>query len=412
MAQAVDGILSVFRRWWSGPSVVFLVGSGASRAAGVPGVAQISATIRSGKILHEHTDGRFYLLPTPLASLSGASLEVRRTIFLYRLLAALARADPRREPNYEEVYFVARQLLDHELREFENPALRGLIEDLRRRLAVSGLGVDELGDPVELRDALTNLCNYIHDATWRALQGQFSHAHLQPFAIAVRRLGRKCRAIVTLNHDELVREALEGARVPFEDGFDPESTGLSRWRPSRFGNTGLRLIHLHGSLRWFWTARDGIPEDALVLRRIATSDIDHVHLASGELLLLADNRPYISLGTHNKVTSYFRQPFSELYAQLTMFLREDSTVRTLVMAGYGGQDKGVNLQISDWMQQRHDRRIVLVHPDPPGFVRDARPHLRSQWADWEARGRICTISKRFEEVTAEELITSVSSYLF
>src|SRR5262249_11856418 len=111
-------------------------------------------------------------------------------------------------------------------------------------------------------------------------------------------------------------------------------------------------------------------------------------------------------GTHNKVTDYFKQPFSELYGLVTRLLREQGRVECLLMAGYGGADKGVNLQVSDWMQTGTDRRLVLIHPDPPGWVRHARPHLASQWPARKAAGRISEIPSRFEDLNTEEWLSA------
>jgi hypothetical protein len=85
---------------------IFLIGSGTSRAADVPGVAQISGVIRSGRTVFRHTDGRVYLRSTPGAA-SEVELEVRRSVFLYRLIRAVAHVDLIREPNYEELLVLA-----------------------------------------------------------------------------------------------------------------------------------------------------------------------------------------------------------------------------------------------------------------------------------------------------------------
>jgi hypothetical protein len=106
------------------------------------------------------------------------------------------------------------------------------------------------------------------------------------------------------------------------------------------------------------------------------------------------------------VTAYFKQPFNELYGQVTRLLREEGKVTRMVMAGYGGGDKGVNLQVSDWIQTGEGREIVLVHPHPGDWLANARPHLASQWPDWHAAGRIRVIAKAFEEVTREDWVAA------
>jgi len=309
-------------------------------------------------------------------------------------------------PNYEEVYFVLRQVADHLLWEFENPALLPLTRGMARRWEGSAWHMNLAGDPVSLREALLQACDYIHDVTWRLLQPVCAFGHMLNWASAVGELGGDCDAVVTLNHDELARRALAKYSIDFEDGFEP--TGAIRpWRPARLDRSGpVKLIHLHGALSWFWYVRDGDSESRQYLLRVAEGNIDHVLHPSGKAMILAANRPCLSIGTHNKVTAYFRQPFNELYGQMTRLLREEGAVTRIVLAGYGGADKGVNLQVSDWMQTGDAREIVLVHPNPTNWLASARPHLATQWPTWTAARRIKTISKPFEAVTREEWIAA------
>ena len=387
-------------------SVIFILGSGASKAANSPSVWEITKAIREGLTVRFHTDGRYYLASPPHASLDRAEEEVQRAVAVVRCVLPIIRLQMRSAPNYEEVYFLLRQVADHLLWEFENPALLSLTHEMTRRWEVSPRRTNVAGDPVSLSEALLQACNYIQDVTWRLLEPVCSFGHMLNWAAAVGELGGECDAIVTLNHDELARRALAESSVEFEDGFEPPGA-VRPWRPERFDSSRpVKLIHLHGALGWFWYVREGDPRRRQYLLRVAGGDIDHVVHPAGGAMILADNRPCLSIGTHNKVTSYFKQPFNELYGLVTRLLREEGAVTRVVLAGYGGADKGVNLQISDWMQTGDAREIVLVHPNPDSWLAGARPHLASQWPTWTAEGRIKTISKPFEAVTREEWVAA------
>ena len=387
-------------------SVIFILGSGASKAASSPSVGEITRAVREGVAVYLHTDGKHYLANPPRPSLEHAEEEVQRAVAVVRCVLPLIRLQMRSTPNYEEVYFVLRQVADHLLCEFENPALLPLIHEMTRRWERSVWRTNIAGDTVSLREALLQACDYIHDVTWRLLEGVHSHGHMLNWSAAVGELGGDCEAVVTLNHDELARQALAGCSVDFEDGFEPPGP-IWPWRPARLeGSRPVKLIHLHGALSWFWYVREGDSRRRQYLLRVAEGDIDHVLHPSGKAMILADNRPCLSIGTHNKVTAYFKQPFNELYGQLTRLLREEGAVTRIVLAGYGGADKGVNLQVSDWMQTGDAREIVLVHPNPTSWLAGARPHLASQWPTWTAAGRIRTIPRPFEAVSREEWVAA------
>jgi hypothetical protein len=182
---------------------------------------------------------------------------------------------------------------------------------------------------------------------------------------------------------------------------------LGTWFPSRFDSeANVKLIHLHGSLQWFWTHDQKDTGGRRWLHRIGHADIDNVIDSAGRALEVENNRPCLSIGTHNKVTNYFKPPFSELYAQVTRLLREDGDVERIVMVGYGGADKGVNHQVVDWMQASTARSVVLVHPRPDSWASRARPHIGSSWPDWQKAGRGIVIPKWFKDVTTDEWVGS------
>lgn len=391
--------------WARSGRVVFLLGSGASKAAGLPTMPEITRDVTDGLRFQFHTDGRHYLVNPPRQALVNAEHEVQRSVAIIRCASRLVRLQTGASPNYEEVYFLLRQVLDHLLGEFENPALIPLVREMERQFSASKWVSSKYGDSVTLLEAVDGACDYIRDAVWRLLQRDASCEHLRAWAGAVQALGRECAAIVSLNHDDLAREALVNAGVSFVDGFDTREGGVSDWAPPELDRTGcVKLIQLHGSLKWFWTADRANSAARSYLARVQQSDLDHLTSASGMNLILVDNRPCLSVGTHNKVTDYFKQPFSELYSQVTRLLRESGRVERLVLAGYGGADKGVNLQISDWMQTGTARRIVLVHPDPKKWLAFARPHIAGQWPQWEQSGRARAVPKKVEDVTTKEWV--------
>lgn len=387
-------------------SVVFLLGSGASNGAGTPTVRDITRAVCEGTTVQLHSDGRHYLADPQPPSLGQAGPEVQRAVAVVRCVLPLIRRQMGGRPNYEEIYFLLRQIVDHELWDFENPALLPLVGAMKKRLAESSWGINLAGEVLSLKDVAASACDYIHDVAWRLLQQGRSHEHMGVWAVAIRELGSECAAVVSLNHDELARHALEATGLEVADGFDPPGP-IRPWRPSQLEEAAAtRLIHLHGALSWFWYVREDDSKRRQCLLRVEGGDIDRVLSRDNVQMVLADNRPCLSIGTHNKVTSYFRQPFNELYGQLTRVLREEGTVDRIVLAGYGGADKGVNLQVSDWMQAGDHRRLVLVHPRPAEWLAAARPHLAMQWPDWQGAGRTSTLEKRFEAVTREEWIAA------
>ena len=78
------------------------------------------------------------------------------------------------------------------------------------------------------------------------------------------------------------------------------------------------------------------------------------------------------LGTFNKMRDYFSPPYCDLWQAFRERLQQ---IDRLFVSGYSFGDKGVNSVVTDWLFGRKNSKLVLLHQDPEGCVRE--PALES-----------------------------------
>ena len=114
--------------------IAFLIGSGFSSPAGLPSTGDITNHVLSGKGLMRHTDGNFYF-GEPVYSHMGLPDEyVPRVADFLKILKNeiddYYKKLPVKFPNYEDIHYIAKQIFDSELGEYDNPAIQLLIDKI------------------------------------------------------------------------------------------------------------------------------------------------------------------------------------------------------------------------------------------------------------------------------------------
>ena len=110
--------------------IAFLLGSGISIPAGMPSTEGITERIISGKNIVRETDGTYYEKANMAISDACVLFVVR---FLNRLKVEIDqyyKYQTRRTTNYEDFYYVASQIKDSILEEYDNPAVQALIDKI------------------------------------------------------------------------------------------------------------------------------------------------------------------------------------------------------------------------------------------------------------------------------------------
>ena len=381
-------------------SVSFLLGSGVSRQAGMPMSKDITRYVLDGDVWR-HTDSIYYLGPNANPAIPDD--DTPRVQAFVKLLKAEIDAYyvpfPRREADYEDIYYLADQINGSESGVSDNPALLSLTEKLLP-LVSHLLRGNTQGPPWPwtLQKLTQETRNYVRDVTWRLIVGK-KPAALSYLAFLKDAANDEEEVdIFTLNHDTITEQYLAGSGIEAEDGFGPSLNNVRYWNFAGLQSSTkkVRLTKLHGSVNWFEFTDGrslfiGIPSDW---------DIWHTRTPTDQMQYPVGGRPLFLAGTANKIEEYYRsRVFSELHCE---FYRRLGLSRRLAVVGYGFGDRGINSRIFGWLAVPQTT-MVIVHPAPASLKTHARWELGSYWGDLEEQGRVRFIKMKAEELTWEDI---------
>lgn len=323
--------------------------------------------------------------------------------------------------NYEDLFYLATQLHDDLLDEYENPAIRPFILDAHARF---GDPTHRTGGSVsQLSGLAENATNYIRDVVGVMLSKPPTRTDYLKLFLDIANDNRVSELdLFTLNHDKLLEEYL-ASKIDIIDGFEKENAlGIRRWNPTLFNvlplressalcffkHGGWRLWHprrcrrnhianvrlfkLHGSINWLSfrpeQPRQGeddsnawVEEYVGVRSNPSLSDARDSRGRRHEAL----RRPLISIGTFNKMIDYTDRVFFEMHYHL---IRALDDVERLIVCGYGFGDKGVNKRITEWMCSSLTRKILVIDlKNPQSLEESARRAIALKIHGWKQQGR-------------------------
>ncbi len=374
-----------------------LLGSGSSVPGGMPTVGDITARVLSGEnVLWNGSDYRVFdeLPPSHEVFTEGVAEVIRFVGDLKQLCDDYFQSQEKnRTANYEDIAYVARQIEDGLLSEYENPALLPLNE----RFSV------EIGrTPEELARLAGTSADYIEDIV-RALLGRRPLGpldHLVAIVDAAADGAVDDLTLATLNHDLVLERTFGDAGTRYSDGFEDLFGTLRVW--SDTFSVSRKLLKLHGSIDWwrYNLTRDGWTGQFTA--RPTDGDPFHARGPDGELLEYPPGgRPQILTGTFNKILSY---P-SGIYAdQHFRFHEALAFADALVVIGYGFRDKAINARLIAWAERPGHRRMVVVHADPIRLGAGARGAIRDKWNRWQQNGLLAFLPEHLSYTTTWDSI--------
>lgn len=388
--------------------ISFLIGSGASISAGMPRITEITERVVSGLDVMRHTDGNYYF-GQPLYAHAGFHDEyVPRVIgFLKRLSTEVERyysLNNERQVNYEDLYYVAAQIRDSELGEYDNPVVQAFIDKIIPDIQPLLIGQkNEIRGRWQLHEIAEEATNYIHDIVWHLLSKEATSLdYLLCIKDAFQDSETSGMDIFTLNHDTVMETYLSGERINYTDGFGEPVNNVRYWAPDLYENTSftVRLFKLHGSVNWFLFP----PHEGTLINEPVGIPLDgdfwHTKNPNGEMQLPVHGRPMLLAGTFNKMLQYTSGIYADLYYQFYQILRH---TRKLMICGYGFGDKGVNTRVVEWVYSSPDNKIIIIHPHPEKLKRMARGAISNNWDNWLHKSKLFIISKTIEETSWEEI---------
>jgi SIR2-like domain len=390
--------------------VSFLFGSGISIPAGMPCVNQITDKVLSGIDVSRHSDGTYYFGP-PLYAHAGVPDEwvPRIVTYLKRLSVEIERYysfDPERADNinYEDLYYVAVQIYDSQLGEYDNPIVKPFIDK-----TMSGItplfvwqvsGIKKKCDPKKFA---TEATNYIYDIVRCSLAGEPTYLdYLSCLKDACQDVEISSLDLFTLNHDMVIERYLQGCGIEYTDGFGPPVNGVRYWSPEVLEHSfpNVRLLKLHGSVNWFRFQSHGP-----IWRKAQVGIAVHGRYSdtkdpNGQSQRAVGGRPMLLAGTFNKMLQYTSDIYADLYCELRRALRE---TQLLIVCGYGFGDKGINEQIGEWTDLSDRNAMVIIHAEPENLKKKARPDITLNWDRLLQSNRLLLVQKWIQHTSWKDI---------
>lgn len=386
-----------------------LLGSGVSRPSNYPLTAEITNALLSKNWLFDRDQGR---APYPLHTLdNNYALRIEAVWGIIRLLRDHVDQHlvlhARGEANYEDIYYLARQVLDGLRGEYDNPGLLPFLIELRTKVplmvenlnAAYGL-ISVINNPLEI--GLHELMEKSIDFIEECVAGQLVlRQPIKGFDFIDEMLamdGESPLHIVSLNHDTLLETYL--ADCDISDGFVSLSQDAEEFDPKDFERDRpfrVRLLKLHGSINWFRYRPADSRQDRIL--KVLSNDRDHIKGANGEDLYQPLNRLLLA-GTTNKELAYGSGVFIELMFQFQKRLKETNL---LVASGYGFADKGINNRIWAWLDSRPENRLVVLHEKLDELRRDAKPSFSSNMDRHKDSGKFVIVDKWMCDCALEDV---------
>ena len=366
--------------------ITFLLGAGASIPGGYCTTECLTKQILVPEGYHRHTDGKFYTGIGSVGTDYTTPVVGRIIHWLFEQTRRYFQSrGESKNPNYEDIYFLASQLRD-DTTELQNPAILSLICQLKSEMILwpefkeyCKVYSQDILDPCRLNfnEFCSETCHYIEDIVVNALShnGQSCIKHLEIIKIIHQTAGLELKGIATLAHDTHVERNLSSAGIKLFDGFKSPICGdsLRIWTNQFPSSDGIPFIKLHGSVNW---KLFDLPEQHLYEYKT----LPHTEIGICEPSCLKNSvylrnasendRPFLLIGTFNKPARYNWGLMLDIHFRFRKILRDSDT---LVVCGYSFGDKAINTQLGFWHNAERSRLLVVIDPnDQSAVIKSAR----------------------------------------
>lgn len=386
----------------------FLFGSGVSIPAKMPCVKQITERVLSGTGVRRHTAGNFEF-GQPLYVHAGLPDEYvpRVVTFLRRLSVEIEQyysSDHDRWVNYEDLYYVAAQIHDSEVGEYDNPIVQAFVDKIMPDIKQLLVGQEnEIRKKWELHEIAGEATHYIHDIVWHFLSTEPADLdYLHCVQDACNDIKSASVNLFTLNHDTVIERYLNICGIKYTDGFGQPINDVRYWSPEVFEDSShnVRLFKLHGSVNWFLFEPHATSWRNHPVGIAVNGDFWHTKNPDGQLQRPIDGRPMLLAGTFNKMLQYTSGIYADLYFQLHRALRE---TEILIVCGYSFGDKGINTRLVEWASSSKQNVLVVIHAEPESLKMRARGAIIKSWDNWVKSNRLVLVQKWIQDTSWKDI---------
>ena len=386
--------------------VGLLIGSGVSCAVEYPGMSEITNSIRgfSGtpKSLKKYND----FVPGDDIDWDSKSGVLLIQDFLNHIccLTQDFYYYQSRTINYEDLYYILRQIEDSDSDEFENPVTEPfcniLLEYVERRRndlkKYKTRNIISRQDDKEFTTIVKKSLEYIKNTCISALsKGCDGFDKLSLLNHLFEDNDVKTINVFTTNHDTLLEQLLQNLLLDYTDGFGKGVNNARWYDPILLDNAsaGIILVKLHGSVNWQY-----FPDVKRI--GIVNNPDNRVKDDNGKIIDPGPGSPLFLIGTFNKMLGYSNGIYADMF---THFNKEMRYANRLIISGYGFGDKGINTVLVNWFWQNEKNRAVVIHPKEDRLITNARAAISNNWQEWKERGQIVTVEKGIENGSWEEV---------
>lgn len=385
--------------------LMLFLGSGISVPSGLPRAKEIT-----NSLLNEswHLD-RLSFRPGPPREHGDPTLDLQGFLKSLKAYAddyyALRSGQ---EANYEDIYYLVQQLRDDEQGRILNPAILDFLTAIKAKTEVMSERIPRNNpNHSSFLNMLIGTCTLIQCVVEQKLSTPREIKGLGLVEALASSPDIERLDICTLNHDVLVERFLtdhaSATQIDVTNGFGQAAghSTVRRFDPRLLENdTKVRVFKLHGSIDWFMFA----DSDGMFCGIPTNGDPNHCRNEKGEQLRNAFGGPVFLAGTYNKIINYGFGIIAEMHFWFHKLLKEHDTI---AMCGYGWNDFGVNMRLSEWFRPPAKTRLCLMHERPEEIAQKTRNPMGKNYGWLVDQRRVIPIKKWMQHVGIEELLNSI-----
>jgi len=391
--------------------ISIFLGSGVSLKTGLPNTDKITNKILNDN-WHQGSDEIYYPGEDSYPANQRATVVPHIQEFLSRLKNIadqyfLSRRDTK--SNYEDLYYLCQQIADNEKLEIDNPLIQPFIDQLKRKSKCPFKKSTTINGNIELGYLASQAIDLIQCAVWHSLYTDKKPSGLNFILKIIENF--KYVDIATLNHDLLIENLMQQSKIDYVDGFETEqgNSQFRRFEPDRYKRiNNINLFKLHGSINWYHYQKQTNDHSKESEYGISTSSEFRIFKdENGEWHSHTNRFPKFLTGSYNKMLDYSYGIFEDVHYIYKKFLKDHNSI---IMSGYGWNDRGINGILFDWIYSSARNKIILLHKNPEIEIKKkSRSSMYHQYDKLTEEGKLVVVKKWMSDTNYSDISNYIHS---
>lgn len=388
--------------------ILFFLGSGVSYKTGLPDTKTITNRLLNGE-WHQHTDSNFYpgKHNNEYFQITDITPKIQKFLkFIKEYANSYLKQRGIDESNYEDIYFIVHQLHNELSMETDNPALKPFIDYLEKELDIhNNPDFSELDIQLDFKNFCWKAEDFINCVIWHTVYTKNPIEGFDLIKEIIESNKFEKIDIASLNHDLLIERFFSENKIEFCDGFSEADGDYCFFIPDSYreAKEKVRLFKLHGSINWYrlrhYEKETNTTTD-FYIKLLPGKDHWRVYNSKGELIgNTLEAYPIFLTGTINKLSDYNFGIVRAVHLRFDEVLFEHNTI---IMSGYGWNDKGINGRLQEWIMTSNDRKLILLHEDPES-IKKSRSFMWHRYDDLVKWGRLIPVKKWMSDTKLSDI---------